>query len=39
MLLQAFEDAASLERITGLDQLHKQAEEALADVDWDEEDD
>lgn len=41
MLLQAFNDTAYLERLTGLDKLHeegKAALEALESVDWDEDD-
>lgn len=39
MLFEAFDDATSLERLTGLDKLHDEAEEALDGLDWDDEDD
>ena len=36
MLLKAFNETDYLERLTGLDELHKQSEALLDDVDWDE---
>lgn len=36
MLLQAFNDTDYLEKLTGLDQLHKESEAMMDDVDWDE---
>lgn len=36
MLLKAFNETDYLERLTGLDELHKQSEALMADVDWDE---
>ncbi|KAI0052733.1 E1-like protein-activating [Auriscalpium vulgare] len=39
LLLKAFNETGFLERLTGLDELHKAGEEALEAVDWDEEDD
>ena len=39
MLLKAFNDTAYLEALTGLDKLHDEAEEALENVDWAEDED
>jgi len=39
MLLEAFEDGKTLERMTGLDKLHDESEAAMEAVDWDEGDD
>ena len=39
MLLEAFEDGKTLERMTGLDKLHDESEAAIEAVDWDEGDD
>jgi len=36
MLLQAFNEQGFLEKLTGLDQLHKEGEAAFESVDWDE---
>jgi ubiquitin-like modifier-activating enzyme ATG7 len=36
MLLKAFNDADHLEKITGLDELHRESEKAMADVEWSE---
>jgi ubiquitin-like modifier-activating enzyme ATG7 len=38
MLLAAFDDAKYLERLTGLDKLAEESEAAMANLDWDEED-
>lgn len=38
MLLEAFNDAKYLERLTGLDKLMEESERAMEAVDWDEED-
>ncbi|KAI5480659.1 autophagy-related protein 7 [Pseudohyphozyma bogoriensis] len=38
MLLQAFDDAKYLEKLTGLDKLYAESEEMMESVDWDEED-
>lgn len=35
MLLRAFNELGYLERLTGLDKLHDEAEDALEAVDWD----
>lgn len=37
MLLQAFEDAKYLEKLTGLDRMYEESEEMMESVDWDEE--
>lgn len=34
MLLKAFNEPKYLEQLTGLDQLYKEGEEALGDVEW-----
>lgn len=39
MLLQAFDDASFLERLTGLDKLFAESEALMESVDWEEEDD
>ncbi|KAI0315822.1 hypothetical protein OF83DRAFT_319626 [Amylostereum chailletii] len=39
MMLQAFNETGYLEKLTGLDKLHEEGEEAMEAVDWDEEDD
>lgn len=36
MLLKAFNETDYLERLTGLDELHKQSEALMDHVDWDE---
>jgi ubiquitin-like modifier-activating enzyme ATG7 len=36
MLLRAFNDTDYLEKLTGLDELHKESEAIMDDVDWDE---
>ena len=36
MLLKAFNETDYLERLTGLDELHRQSEAIMDDVDWDE---
>lgn len=36
MLRQAFDDADYLERLTGLDELQRQSEALMEDVDWEE---
>lgn len=36
MLLKAFNDPDLLERLTGLDELHKESEAVMDDVDWEE---
>lgn len=38
MLLRAFNETGYLEELTGLADLHKEGEQALEAVDWDEED-
>lgn len=39
MLVQAFEDAKFLERVTGLDKLCEESEALMESLDWDEDDD
>lgn len=39
MLLQAFNDVKFLEKLTGLDKLFEEGEDALRDIDWHEEED
>ncbi|KAK4704028.1 ubiquitin-like modifier-activating enzyme ATG7, partial [Phenoliferia sp. Uapishka_3] len=39
MLVQAFEDAKYLEKISGLSKMYEESEEMMESVDWDEEDD
>ena len=39
VLLKAFNEVGFLEKLTGLDKLHAEGEDALEAVDWDEEDD
>lgn len=39
MLLQAFDDASFLERLTGLDKLFAESEALMESVDWSEEED
>ena len=34
MLLQAFNDTAYLEQLTGLDQLYKESDDLMEAVDW-----
>lgn len=36
MLLKAFNDTDYLEKLTGLDELHRESEAIMDDVDWDE---
>jgi ubiquitin-like modifier-activating enzyme ATG7 len=36
MMLRAFNDTDYLEKLTGLDELHKESEAIMDDVDWDE---
>jgi ubiquitin-like modifier-activating enzyme ATG7 len=36
MLLRAFNDSDYLEKLTGLDELHRESEAIMDDVDWDE---
>ena len=36
MLLRAFNEPDFLEKLTGLDELHKEGEAILNDVDWEE---
>jgi ubiquitin-like modifier-activating enzyme ATG7 len=36
MLLRAFNDTDYLEKLTGLDELHRESEAIMDDVDWDE---
>jgi ubiquitin-like modifier-activating enzyme ATG7 len=36
MLLRAFNDSDYLEKLTGLDELHRESEAIMGDVDWDE---
>ncbi len=36
MLLKAFNETDYLERLTGLDQLHKESESVMDDIDWEE---
>ena len=38
MMLKAFNETGYLEKLTGLDKLYEEGEEALESVDWDEED-
>jgi ubiquitin-like modifier-activating enzyme ATG7 len=38
MLVQAFEDAKFLERLTGLDKLFDESEALMDSIDWDEDD-
>ena len=37
-MLKAFNETGYLEKLTGLDKLYEEGEEALESVDWDEED-
>ena len=39
MLLKAFNETDYLEKLTGLDLLHKESEAVMDDLDWDEEED
>lgn len=39
MIKEVLNDAKYLEKLTGLDQLYDEGEEAMEDVDWDEDDD
>lgn len=39
MLLRAFNDATELERITGLDKLASETENAMESLDWEEDED
>ena len=39
MLLRAFNEGNYLEQVTGLDQLHKDSEAVLDDMEWDEDED
>lgn len=36
MLLKAFNDTAYLEKLTGLDELHKESEAMMDEVEWSE---
>ena len=36
MLLKAFNDSDFLEKLTGLDELHKESEAAMDNIDWEE---
>lgn len=36
MLLKVFNDTAYLEKLTGLDELHKESEAVLESLDWEE---
>lgn len=38
LLLRAFNESDFLEKLTGLDELHKEGDALLESVDWDEED-
>ena len=38
MMLKAFNETGYLEKLTGLDKLYEEGEDALESVDWDEED-
>jgi ubiquitin-like modifier-activating enzyme ATG7 len=36
MLIKAFNESDYLERLTGLDELHKESEAIMGDLDWEE---